>query len=68
MRTGTELKKAIEVVAIRLMDGGLSVNQKACLSGMCVALNWVLNDNPELGTTLQRLLDGEEPIKKGKSE
>lgn len=58
MKTIDQIIAAKKCVLTNAMTPGLSKEQKACLMGMSVALNWVAESGG--GSTLDRLLEGEQ--------
>ena len=64
MKTYEDIKVARDVVSAHLASAGYSEAQMALFAGMSVALQWVAEEASK-GTTLQRLIDGEETFKRG---
>lgn len=62
MKTEDQINRARDIVCLHLSEDKLNTIQKAVLSGMSVALRWVMDVE---GLALQDLLDGR-PIKVSK--
>ncbi|SRR6266852_245732 len=62
MKAISKIQEARGVVVRAMTAKGLSEQQKILLTGMSVALQWVMDEG---GATLQMLIDGE-PVEAGK--
>lgn len=62
LKTSAEIEAARDAVCNQLRRRDLTEMQRAIMSGMSVALQWVAGGG---GDTLQRLLDGEKVQGKG---